>query len=135
LDRLDDRRSPGKVLRTEDLEPDHLYARGHAADLDQTRGRMPVGRNDEVIDVVGPVALRGDRPGVDAGFSTAGRGIGPLSGDVLVVDEHMLAVRTNELWVVDVESIGHIGDTHALAGNDVLRLRDARIGEGGGGEL
>ena len=60
--------------------------------------------------------LGGDRTGVEERLGATGRRVRARAAEVLVVDEHVLAVGPDEVGVVDVEPVGDEPDLDAGAG-------------------
>ena len=113
VDRVEEARVVAGVLGAEDVEADELGAGGHPLDADVAGSPHRVGTVSG--DVVGLPALGGDRAGVTERLFAPGRHVRPLATEVLVVDEDVRSVRTDEVRIVDVQPIGDEAHRHAAA--------------------
>ena len=74
-------------------------------------------------DVVGLSTLSRYGGSVEEGLEPPGRRRGAIAAEVLVVDEDVATVGTDEVWVVNVESVCDEAHLHALSGVSELRRR------------
>ena len=128
---LEDRRVEGRVRVPEHLHHVEAGAGGDASDRDVAARRKRVRGVHELRDVVGDPALSGDRAGVSERLRRARGRVRSLATEVLVVGDHVAAVGTNQIGVVDVDAVGERRDLDARAGGQVLGLRRARVIERG----
>ena len=75
---------------------------------------------DEPGQVVGLVALRGDRPGVEERLPAIGRSADAEPAEVLVIEDDVLATRADQVRVVRVDAVGDDPDFDARPVGDLL---------------
>ena len=110
VDRGQEHRVEGFVGRAEDVQSDQARSGSDAENPNVARlGQAGV----EVLEVVDLPALRGDRTRVLECLAPIGRSRCPGSAEVLVVDEHRLTVGSNEVRIVDVETVSNEPDLYA----------------------
>ena len=89
-------------------------------DLDVASGRQRVGRVDEIGQIVARVALSGDGTGVQERLPAVGRRRDAEAAEVLVVEDHVVAVRPDQVGVVRVDAIGDDPDFDAGPVDDLV---------------
>ena len=119
VDRLQDRGVAAEY------QPDQAGAGRDTDDPDVAAGRQRVRLVHELREVVDDGALRGDRRCVAECLAAVRRRARAGAGEVLVVDEDVLAVGPDEVGVVRVDAVGDEGDLDARAGRQLLGVRAA----------
>ena len=111
-------------------EADQARAGSDADDPDVAARRQRVGLVDELREVVDDDALRSDGRRVAERLPAVGGRARAGAGEVLVVDEHVLAVGADEVGVVRVHAVGDERHGDAVAVRQLLGIRAAVGREG-----
>src|SRR5262249_59386983 len=110
LDRLDDLRVEEPEVEPRDVQHREAGAGRDALDLDVAAGRQRVRRVDEPGQVIGLVALRGDRARVEEGLPAVGGRAVAEPAEVLEVEDDVLAAGADQVGVGRVDAGGGDGD-------------------------
>ena len=113
-------------LKNPALRPGHVQHRQAGAgrdalDLDVAPRWQRVRRVDEAGQVVGLVALRGDRARVQERLAAIGRRAGTETAEVLVVEDDVLAAGPDQIGVVRVDAVGDDADLDPGPVHDLFR--------------